>query len=293
MENSVITGVTRLIVLLGDPVAHSISPQIHNHAFAHYKLPYTYVPLKTGKSDLRSVIKSLRACGFAGANVTIPHKQHVVDCCDKISLLSEKTGTVNTLYFKDDILCGTTTDSEGFIRALAEKRTDSAGSNCVILGNGGTARTLGYYLALERLPKTLTFVGRNLGRVTSLAEEISSTTGFETAATTFDSDTISEVLDSCSLLINCTSVGMYPNTGVSPLMSGFHRGMTVFDTIYNPAETELLKCAGKAGCKTQNGIEMLLHQGLASFKLWTGIDVDKNIFDMNELQSLTSGSGEK
>jgi shikimate dehydrogenase len=284
MKNQQIRGDTRLIGLLGWPVAHSLSPQIHNHALACRGLPFAYVPLPVAPSNLHAAVQALRDCGFVGANVTIPHKRQVLHYCDSVSDISARIGAVNTLYFTDNMLCGTTTDPQGFFRALASMGHDPTDGRIVILGNGGTARTIGFSLALQKNPSSLTLVGRDEARVTALSRDIAQGSGKQVDATTFSSPRLKAVLDECTLCVNCTSVGMHPNVDQSPLpASAFHRGMTVFDTIYNPLQTRFLRDAQLAGCLTQNGLRMLLNQGLESLKLWTGVEVSEDIFDLDEL----------
>ncbi len=285
MKTQPIGGTTRCVGLLGRPVAHSISPRIHNHLFHVYGLPYAYVPLDVAPADLPSVVHAMRACGFLGANVTIPHKQQVIHSCDIVSPLSARIRTVNTLCFKGGLLHGTTTDPEGFLRALAWMGHDCRGGHCVLLGNGGTARTLGFALALERLPATLSLVGRSRERVRALAVEIASETGMETGHTTFDSPELDQVMARCTLCVNCTSVGMHPHEEATPLAERYlHGEMTVFDAIYNPSRTLLLQQAEQRGCAVQNGLRMLVYQGLASFRLWTGLEPEEHHIDLDELR---------
>ena len=285
--DSQVRGDTQIICLIGNPVAHSLSPQIHNHAFRALGLPFVYVPLAVPLGALHTAAIALRAFSFAGANVTIPHKNAITHYCDRLSQLSKITGTVNTLYISNGQLCGTTTDPEGFMRALSSMGRGTDGKHVVILGNGGTARTLSIYLALQRKIASLTIVGRNSGRVASLVSEISIKTGYEAENHTFDDPILHQVMERCTLLVNCTSVGMYPRSGETPLPARYlHRSMTVFDSIYNPVKTKLLLEAQEAGCVVQNGLRMLLYQGLASFKLWTGIEVPDNLFDISELEKM-------
>jgi shikimate dehydrogenase len=280
-----IRGTTRFVYLLGWPVAHSLSPLIHNHAFASLKLPYVYLPLAVKGSGLHHVIFTMRATGALGANITLPHKQRILPFCDVLSPLSHTLGTVNTLHFRDGQLHGTTTDPEGFLRALASIGHDARGGSVVILGNGGTARTLTAALALERIPKTIALVGRNIQRVTALAAEVSCIASFPVPAYSLGAPELEDLMSHCTLLVNCTSAGMHPTTNETPLDKKYlHKDMTVFDAIYNPAKTRLLTEAEAAGCITQNGLRMLLYQGLASFTLWTGIDVREEIFDLDHLQ---------
>jgi shikimate dehydrogenase len=284
-----IRGNTRMAYLLGWPVAHSLSPLIHNHAFKSLDLPYAYAPLPVQHHDLRHSIYAMRATGALGANVTLPHKRAVCSFCDVLSPLSHRLGTVNTLYFRDRLLHGTTTDPVGFLRALASIGHDARGGNVVVLGNGGTARTIATALALEKIPQTLALAGRNGARVASLASEISLAADFPVPAFTVDTPDLGDIMARCTLLVNCTSAGMHPHTAQTPIDKKFLRKeMTVFDAVYNPAKTRLLDEAETAGCTTVNGLRMLLYQGLASFSLWTGIDVREEIFDLDELQRFCS-----
>jgi len=285
-----IGGSTRLVGLLGWPVAHSVSPALHNHLFRHYGCDLAYVPLPVAPADLHAAIHGLRACGFAGANVTIPHKQAVLPYCDRVTDLCARIGAVNTLWMRDGLLWGTTTDPAGFRRALAWMGHDPKGGHCVILGNGGTARTLAFALALERVPASLTLVGRNAARVERLGADVKAGAGMAVRAVALDSPDLASVMRECTLLVNCTSVGMHPNVSVTPLPSRFvHSGMAVVDAVYNPAETVLVREARAAGCRVQNGLRMLVYQALESFTHWTGIEVDEAVVDFDELQATLTG----
>jgi shikimate dehydrogenase len=285
--NSFIKGNSKLTVLLGYPVSHSISPQIHNHAFERLNLPFVYIPFSIPPQGLYSAIYALRNSNFAGANVTIPHKSAVVPFCDKLSSLSKATGTVNTLYFEDGLLCGTTTDPTGFIRSVEQMGTSFKGSNVVILGNGGVARTLAITLALEQPISSLVIAGRNPVKIKNLAEYVLGVTGYKTESVAFNESQFQSVMNRCTILVNCTNVGMHPDTDSTPVEKKyFHQGMVVFDAIYNPRETRFLREAREAGCRTQNGLKMLLYQGLASSKLWTGVEVSEELFPIEELEKL-------
>ncbi|MDR2578877.1 MAG: shikimate dehydrogenase [Chitinispirillales bacterium] len=284
MEFSV-TGRTKTVCLLGYPVAHSISPQIHNRAFRELGLPYVYIPLSVSPKNLHSAIFTLRE-GMAGANVTIPHKEAALRFCDEVSELSMITGTVNTLYMRDGRLCGTTTDPIGFYRALEAAGHVFGGDDVVILGNGGTARTLGAALLLDKKCRSLTIAARSAQKAAALVSPLGEIGTIPVGYCLLGSPDSKDIFARCSLLINCTSAGMRPDVDNTPLdKSFFHPGMTVFDAIYNPAVTRLLREAAEAGCKTQNGLLMLLHQGLESFRYWTGVDAPADIFDEALLRS--------
>lgn len=281
-----IKGSTRFVCLLGNPVAHSLSPQIHNLAFSKLGLPFVYIPLAVGAHGLPSVIQTIRECSFLGANVTLPHKRAVLYYCDKISNLSRLTGTVNTLYFKDGELHGTTTDPEGFFRALASMGCDIVNQHIVILGNGGAARTLAVAIADSKSAASLTIAGRNELKVKTLCEEISVITGTTVEDAVFQNTSLKTALNRCTLLVNCTSAGMHPHEEEIPINASLlHANMTVFDTIYNPKKTRLILEAESRGCVVQNGMRMLLYQALASFKYWTNIDVPEHIYDLDTMFS--------
>jgi len=281
-----ICGQTKCVCLLGFPVAHSISPQIHNRAFSELGLPYVYVPLCVPPKDLHSAIYTLRA-GMAGANVTIPHKEAALRYCDEVSELSAAAGAVNTLYMENGRLCGTTTDPAGFYMALESAGHRMGDDSVVILGSGGTARTLGAALVLNRKCRSLTIAARSAEKAAALASSLEKLGAVPVSYCKLGSSDSKKIFDDCSLLVNCTSVGMHPNIDSTPLgKSFFHAGMMVFDVIYNPAATRFLKEAAEAGCKTKNGIMMLLHQGLASFKYWTGVHAPGGLFSESELQAL-------
>lgn len=287
MNQPLITGTTRLAGIIGSPVAHSLSPQIHNHLFRTFDLPCVYVPLPAGREALPALIRSLRAIDFAGANITVPYKSAIVPLCDVISPLSELTGTVNTVYMRSGLLHGTTTDPEGFFKAVDAMGVSCEAASVVILGNGGTARTLSMAIASGRNAGSLAIIGRNRDKVETLAAEIVTRTGFITRGAVLNSAEANQLLERCDLLVNCTSVGMSPHTSVSPLpRESLHAHTAVFDAIYNPAETLLLRDAADAGCRVQNGLRMLVYQALASFQCWTGIMATIDHIDLTELQSL-------
>jgi shikimate dehydrogenase len=227
---------------------------------------------------------------MAGANVTIPHKEAVLHYCDEISQLSSVTGTVNTLYVKNGQLCGTTTDPTGFYRALERSGHVLGDDNIVILGSGGTARTLGAALLLDKKCSSLVIAARSKEKSAILASQLKKIGNIPVDYCQLGTFESADIFSRCNLLVNCTSAGMHPHADETPLDAKFlHSGMTVFDAIYNPSATRLLKEAALAGCKTQNGLLMLLHQGLESFKYWTGVSVPEDLFDIAQLQALVDG----
>jgi shikimate dehydrogenase len=271
---------------LGHPVAHSISPQIHNRAFQRLGLPYVYIPLSVSPDKLHSGIDVVRE-GMAGANVTIPHKEAALGYCDEISGLSMAAGAVNTLFMREGKLCGTTTDPVGFYKALESAGYMLGGDEVVILGSGGTARTLGAAMLLDKRCRLLTIIARSEDKARALVSSLEKIGPIPVRYAVLGSPDSEKCFSRCSLLVNCTSVGMRPNINDTPLDKKFFQsGMTVFDVIYNPSVTRFLKEASEAGCKTKNGLLMLLYQGLESFRYWTGVEAPVDLFDEGELQSL-------
>jgi len=283
---SCVSGQTKCVCLLGFPVAHSISPQIQNRAFRALGLPYVYIPLSVEPRSLYAAIQTVRG-SMAGANVTIPHKEAAFRCCDEVSELSIITGTVNTLYIRDGRLCGTTTDPVGFYRAVEASGHVLEDDDAVILGSGGTARTLGAALLLDKKCRSLAVAARSAEKSAALVSSLEKIGGAPVSYCKLGSPESADIFARCTMLVNCTSVGMYPNVNDTPLdKTFFHKGMTVFDAIYNPGVTRLLREAADIGCRTQNGLLMLLHQGLESFRYWTGVDAPVDLFDEAELRLL-------
>jgi len=288
MMRQYVGGSTRIVAIIGNPLGHSLSPLIHNHVYAKLKLPYVYVPYSVLPHNVHQVLYGLRACGnFAGANVTIPYKQSIIPYCDIVSELSQLTSTANTLYMEDGLLLATTTDFEGFSRAIAWMGFELKGSKIAILGNGGTARTFAFALAALKLPDSLTLIGRDVQKVANLADEITKKTQFPITVEGLGSPSLKATLAQCTLCVNCTPVGMHPNIGVSPLPPDvMHKNLTVFDTIYNPKETMLLSMAKAAGCAHQNGLRMLVGQALASIGYWCNITIPDAIVGISEINEL-------
>ena len=285
MQAQKVLGTTKITGLIGNPVSHSLSPLIHNHGFAQLNLDYTYIPLGIKPEALSGLISTLRSLEFAGANVTIPYKSSILVHCDKVSELSQLTGTVNTLYYKENCLYGTTTDGIGFINALAHHNQTLKAKNITIIGNGGTARTLAIILAHQENPSSITLLGRNLQKLTTLAQEVTNKTDFVVHTVTIGSPQEKETLNTTDILVNCTPVGMHPHEDASPIDPTLVPKSTyVFDAIYNPSETKLLRETRARGCAGQNGLMMLLLQGLASFEYWTNTPISPDLFDLEQLQ---------
>jgi shikimate dehydrogenase len=258
----------RKVFIIGHPLSHSLSPLFQKRAFDFYHLDVTYTKCDVTEEDLEKVVTSLREPQYLGANVTIPYKEKVVRFLDRVSPLAKKMGVVNTLVNREGILWGYNTDVEGFMRALEEVQFNPQGKRAAILGAGGAARAVCFGLLAKRI-NSISILNRTKKR----AEELCFLLKKHSPQTNFEVLSTEDSLPSFNLLVNCTPLGM-EHSGFEerlPIRPKFiSPSSLVFDLVYNPRETPLLREAQKVGAKTLNGLSMLIYQGAASFKLWTG-----------------------
>jgi shikimate dehydrogenase len=278
-ENFTITGRTGLTGLLGSPVAHSLSPMMHNEAFRQLGLDYVYLCFDVGEEDLETAVKGLKACGIRGFNLTMPDKNRMAELADELSLAARLTGAVNTVVNENGRLIGHNTDGTGFLRSAADAGVTVRGAAMTIFGAGGASSAICAQAALDGLKKLYIFArpsSRFHERTLRLTETISRTTGCRAVlCDQNDRTALKGALEESVLLVNATSVGMAPDTDKSVLedVSLLHPGLTAADIIYNPRETRFLRLAREAGCRTFNGMFMLLYQGAEAFRIWTGCDM--------------------
>lgn len=264
---------TEIVALLGDPVAYSLSPRMHAAAFAAAGLPWTYVALRVLPSDLRDAVAGLRALGFAGANVTLPHKEATCELVDELDEWARRCGAVNTIVFGEGRRAfGYNTDVAGIARALDEAGVAIAALRAVILGAGGAARAACVALAAGGAAQ-VAVLSRHVERAEFLCGQMSALFGrtrFD--ALPLEATWLRTASRHVALLINATPIGMHPGVGDSPIPSAdaLHPGLLVFDMVYNPPETRLLRMAREMGARTASGLAMLAWQGAYSFELWTG-----------------------
>ena len=264
-----IKGSTNIVGLIGHPVEHSFSPPMHNAAFEKLGMDYAYVAFDVEPQNLKSAIDGAKSLGIMGLNVTIPHKIEVMQYLDEIDEVAGLIGAVNTIDFKD--MKGYNTDGIGAVRAI-EEVTSIKDKNVVIAGAGGASRAISFYIAKYGASR-LTILNRNVEKAQKLAGDVSNS-GLIDEVEAGSISEIASLLDDADILINTTPVGMHPNVNDEPIASAsdMHEGLVVFDAVYNPNETCLLKEAVKAGAEPVFGIKMLLYQGAESFRIWTGAD---------------------
>ncbi|MCP3923955.1 MAG: shikimate dehydrogenase [Desulfobacterales bacterium] len=248
---------TSLFCVIGNPVAHSLSPLIHNLAFKVTKFNGAYVAFKV--EDIKTSIEGIRALGIKGASITIPHKLEVMNSLDYIDKTAEDIGAVNTIINENGVLKGLNTDCDGAIKALKIK-TEIKDKKILIFGSGGSARAIGY--GINKSSGDLTITNRTTQKGVDLANFLSC------EFTGLDKINVSDF----DILINTTSLGMHPNVDSSPIdLNSLHSKQVVMDIVYNPLKTKLLKDAEKKGCITVNGIEMFVNQAVLQFEAWTGL----------------------
>lgn len=287
-QGRVIDGYTQLCVLLGNPVGHSMSPAMHNSAFAHLGLNYLYFAARVEADQLTNAIKGLRGLNVTGANVTIPYKEAVVPLLDQLSPQAKAMGAVNTIVNKDGQLIGHNTDGIGFVHSLQDKGFEARAKKIVLIGTGGAAKGVALALADEQ-PKDITIIYRSPQAAEKTAAAISNEYSIPVQLLELgDEKRIHQALGESHLLVHTTPVGMYPHTEAEPLVKlrEEHSHLVVADLIYNPLETRLLADARSFGCLTLSGLGMFVNQGALAFQLWTGHQAPKQVMEDKVIQLL-------
>lgn len=271
-----IKGSTNIVGLIGHPVEHSFSPPMHNAAFSDLNMDYAYVAFDVDPNDLKSAIVGARSLNIKGLNVTIPHKIDVVRYLEEIDEIASLIGAVNTIDFEE--MKGYNTDGIGAIKAIGEV-TSIKDKNVVVAGAGGASRAISFYIAKYGASK-LTIVNRNVEYAQRLARDVLNSKLTDNVC----ADSINRInyyIKHADILIDTTPIGMHPHVGDNPIVTAedMHEDLVVFDAVYNPNETVLIKEAIRAGAKPVCGIKMLLYQGAESFKIWTGCDAPVDVME--------------
>ena len=263
-----ISGRTRVCVIVGDPVEHSLSPVMHNAAFQELNLDFVYVAFRVKKNELREAILGAGSLGVHGLNVTMPHKNAVMKYLDEIDPTARSIGAVNTILNDKGRLIGYNTDGAGALKALKENDVRLDGKKLLLLGVGGAGRAIAFHAAQE--VGELKILNRTTQKAKELAEVLRKKFGKKTDGNSLSAKIIKEELEDADILINATSVGMRPDVDRSLVDPSWLRpDLCVMDIVYNPIETKLAKDARLTGAKVVSGIEMLVYQGASSFEIWT------------------------
>ena len=284
-----ITGHTELIGLMAYPIRHSSSPAMHNEAFATLGLDYAYLAFEVDNDTLEDAIKGLRALKMVGSNISMPNKTVVGQYLDELSPAAQMCGAVNTIVNDNGKLIGHITDGIGYMQSLKDNNIDVIGKKMTIAGAGGAAKAIEVQAALDGVKEISIFNIKD--KFWEAAEKTVDTIRSKTDCIVNlydldDKEKLREEIADSYLFAQATGVGMKPLEGQSviPDKSFFRPDLIVTDTIYAPRETLTLKMAKEAGCKTMNGLGMMLFQGDAAFYLWTGkhmpIDHMKEVLDI-------------
>ena len=273
-----ITGHTQLTGLLGSPVAHSISPMMHNESFRQLDLDYVYLCFDVGTDNLKTAVEGMKVMGVRGFNCTMPDKNLMCELADELSPAAKMIGAVNTVLHENGKLIGYNTDGIGYMRAVKDAGHDIIGKKMTLLGAGGAATAVCVQAALDGVAEIDVFSIRDqfFERAQKLVDTINKETNCKVSLYDFEDETIlKKSIGESAILTNGTSVGMAPNTEACIIKdkSFLHEKLIVSDVIYNPRETKLLKMAKECNCSAFNGLYMLLYQGAEAFKIWTGQDM--------------------
>lgn len=278
---------TRVCAVMGDPVEHSLSPQIHNAAFAACGLDFAYVAFHVARGDAAQALAGVRALGIRGLSVTIPHKLDVIAHLDKVDATARRMGSVNTIVNDAGALTGYSTDGPGALRALAAEGVDPAGKRVLILGSGGAARAVAFTLAeLDPRPR-MCILGVEAAELERLAADLRAHAGAVPEAATLAPERLAAAVKDADIVVHATPVGMTPRVEASLVPPGLIGPRhTVFDVVYTPRETRLLADAKAAGAKVVPGLGMFVGQAAVQFELWTGRPAPVDVMTRAALSAL-------
>ena len=267
-----INGQTQLVGLIGWPVSHSFSPKMHNAAFADLGLNWVYLPFPIAPNDVATAVSGLFVSGVQGINITVPHKQAVMPLLDEIEDGAKAIGAINTIVKTENgRLVGHNTDWAGFLADLRAQDVAIADRDCLVLGAGGSARAIAY--ALAHAGGNVHILARRVEQATALVDDLAPYFANNVLQKRPLSD-LSALAQQCHapLIVNTTPLGMTPNvdSSVWPEQLPFPQNSFVYDLVYNPTETKIMRQAKENRCGASNGLGMLVHQGAIAFELWTG-----------------------
>lgn len=279
-----VTGKTKIFGVIGNPIEHSISPQLHNTISRYMKIDAAYVPFRVEQDNLQGAVEGFKALNVGGFNVTIPHKKQIMKFIDQNSKEAILMGAVNTVKNVDGKLFGYNTDAEGFSRSFKEETgTGFKDKTVAMIGAGGAARAIAVKIAMEGAKKIF-ICNRTVSRAVEIVDIVNNNIAEIAACCETCEVRNREIIEYSNIIINTTSVGMYPDMDKSPLEEGFmyNKDQIFYDVVYNPVKTKFLADAERNGCKIVNGLGMLLYQGMLSYEIWMNVkitgEVIRNIF---------------
>jgi shikimate dehydrogenase len=261
----------KVCALLGFPARHSMGPAIHNAAFAALGLPLVYVAHDVPPAALPAALAGARALGYRGLSITMPHKVAALDLVDEVDAMARAIGCINTVVNQDGRLVGCNSDGQGALDALGRAGIATPGRRVLVLGSGGAARAVAMTVALRGQPSALEILGVVEDELARLGHDVRERAGVEARVQRLDDASLAAALSRADVLLQCTPVGMAPETERSLVPAHLLRpDLAVFDAVYNPRRTRLLTQAAARGCPVVEGMEMFLGQAMVQFALWTG-----------------------
>jgi shikimate dehydrogenase len=261
---------TLVCMVIGDPIAHSLSPAIHNAAYAELGLDFVYVASRV--KDVGATLTGMRAMeNLRGLSVTIPHKVSAMDHVDEIAGVDRAIGAINTVVSESGRLVGLNTDGPGALKALEEAGVDLAGKRILMLGAGGAARAIAFTLAWDNRLAELYLLDIDATMLAKLASDLVSGTRANIRSAAMTEKNLADAMRAADVVIHCTPVGMHPRTDASLVPPDcFRSHQVIFDVVYTPLETRLLADARSRGLKAVSGVEMFIHQAVLQFERFTG-----------------------
>lgn len=273
-----ITAKTRVCAIFGHPVGHSLSPEIHNAAFAALGLPYVYVAHDVQPGCVARALDGIRVMGYRGLSVTIPHKVEAMAGVDEVDETAKIIGCINTVVNENGRLLGYNSDGRGAVNALCDAGHDPRGRRVVVLGSGGAARAIAVTISRQAPPARLAILGIVENELEKLAADVRAKGQSEVHHAHLNDASLAAELATADVLLHCSPIGMHPHTDQSLVPPRLLRpGLVVFDAVYNPRRTRLICDAEAAGCPTVLGLEMFLGQAYVQFELWTGQPAPRDV----------------
>ncbi len=283
-----ISPATRLCAVIGNPVGHSLSPALHNAAFDALGLDFVYVAFRV--EDLKGAIAGMRALeNFRGMSVTIPHKIEIMDYLDEVDDIDRSIGSINTVINEGGRLIGFGTDGPGAMKALEDAGVNLEGRSVLMLGAGGASRAIAFTLARQKGLGKLVLMDINGQVLDGLTADLASGTGVSVEGELISDDALARRVAAAEIIINCTPVGMHPREDATPVPAELLReGQVVFDVVYTPLETRLLREASARGCKVISGVEMFINQAVLQFERFCGADAPVDVMRRVVMERLGS-----
>lgn len=287
MQRPAISSRTQLCAVIGNPVGHSLSPAIHNAAFAALGLDFVYLAFRV--DDLPAALAGVRALeNFRGLSVTIPHKLAAMACVDEVAEVDRAIGSINTVINENGRLVGFGTDGPGALQALRAAGVEVDDQHVLLLGAGGAARAIAFTLATATRLRALSLVDVAESVLQGLAGDLRARTAVAVDAAVSSAAVLAERMAQADIIINCTPVGMHPHVDATPIPAAWFRpGQVAFDIVYTPLETKFLADARACGLVTISGVEMFINQAVLQFKAFTSQEAPVEVMRRVVLEKLT------